>query len=171
MIVIVMGVSGCGKTTVGQALAGRLGLTFLDADDHHPAANVAKMSRGEALTDADRGPWLDALNRLLRQAAAEGRSVALACSALRRAYRDRLTAGLPAAAVRWVYLRADEAVIAGRMQGRRDHFMPVSLLRSQFQTLEEPGDEAVVVDAGQPAEAVVAAVEQQLGAAEWGQGA
>lgn len=154
MIILVMGVSGSGKTTVGSALARRLGAAFIDADDFHPPANVEKMRSGRPLTDEDRAGWLDRLNEVLRQREAAGESVVLACSALKRAYRRRLSAGLRDAA-RVIFLRADAATIRGRMEAR-EHFMPPSLLQSQLETLEEPED-AVTIDAAQPLEAVVAA--------------
>ncbi|MEM9882420.1 MAG: gluconokinase [Planctomycetota bacterium] len=150
---VVIGVSGCGKTTVGRALAGRLGVAFFDADDFHPAANVAKMRSGVPLTDADRGPWLDALNGLLR----DRPGAVLACSALRRVYRKRLASGLEPGP-RFVYLAVDRATVAARMTGR-DHFMPPGLMESQFATLEPPtAGEALVLDARQPVDQLVAAV-------------
>jgi gluconokinase len=135
--VVVMGVSGSGKTTVGERLAAVLDLPFADADDLHPQANVDKMARGIPLTDADREPWLDAVGEALAAA-----RVVMACSALRRAYRDRLRAADPG--LRLVYLHGRRELLAERM-GRRDHFMPVALLDSQLATLEEPGpDEAAL---------------------------
>lgn len=163
MIAILMGVSGCGKTTVGQALAHRHGFTFVDADDHHPDANVAKMKRGEPLTDMDRRPWLDALNALLRRARERGEPTVLACSALRQAYRERVAQDLPRDALRWVFLQASEQTIQQRLHARRGHFMPAALMRSQFDTLEPPAAEAVVIDADQPTDVVVAAVEAEFG--------
>jgi len=138
---VVMGVSGCGKTTLGAALAARLGAGFVDADDLHPPANRAKMARGEALTDEDRAPWLDLVTGVLRDRA----PVVVACSALRRAYRDRLR---EAGKVRFLHLAAPREVIAARLAARQGHFMPASLLDSQYATLEPPGpDEAVTLDA------------------------
>lgn len=138
---VVMGVSGCGKTTLGAALAARLGAGFVDADDLHPPANRAKMARGEALTDGDRAPWLDLVAGVLRNRA----PVVVACSALRRAYRDRLR---EAGEVRFLHLAAPREVIAARLAARQGHFMPASLLDSQYATLEPPGpDEAVTLDA------------------------
>lgn len=133
MIVVVMGVSGVGKTTIGEALARSLACSFLDADDYHPPANVAKMASGIALEDADRWPWLDALNAELRSA--KGR-VVLACSALKEAYRERLAAGLHD--VRFVYLHAPFEVIHARLAQRKHRYMPASLLASQLATLERP---------------------------------
>lgn len=145
-----MGVSGSGKTTVGERLAAALGRRFADADDLHPQANVDKMARGIPLTDADREPWLDAVAAEL----ATG-PVVMACSALRRAYRDRLRAGDPG--LRLVYLHGGRDLLAERM-GHRDHFMPVALLDSQLATLEEPGpDEAALsYDVVRPVEEIVA---------------
>jgi len=137
-----MGVSGSGKTTVGRALADDLRWTFIDADDFHPAVNVAKMTAGVALTDEDRGPWLDRLADELAAIEARGGSVVLACSALKRAYRDRLSRSTM---LRWVYLKGDAATIEPRLASRHDHYMPASLLASQFATLEEP-DRAMIVD-------------------------
>lgn len=136
-LIIVMGVSGCGKSTVGAALAGRFGKPFLDADDYHPPANVEKMSQGIPLSDADRWPWLDQLAEALRVAADEAGMSIAACSALRRAYRQRLVnaAGEP---ILFVFLHGSRDIIAKRMAARTDHFMPTELLDSQFATLEPP---------------------------------
>ncbi|WP_022708348.1 gluconokinase [Paracoccus zeaxanthinifaciens] len=139
---VVMGVSGTGKTSVGLALARRLGVPYLDGDDLHPAGNVAKMAAGTPLTDADRWPWLDEVARTLSESA----PVIVGCSALRRAYRDRLreAAGGP---VTFFYLHGPRDVIAARMSGRKGHYMPPALLDSQIATLEPPGaDEAVALD-------------------------
>ncbi|MFA9479802.1 gluconokinase [Phycisphaerales bacterium AB-hyl4] len=165
MIIILMGVSGSGKTTVGQALASRHNCTFIDADDHHPPANIARMRRGEPLTDADRYPWLDNLNAQLRQAHAVSQPTVLACSALRQAYRDRLARELPPAALRWVFLQVSPQRIQQRMSQRADHFMPPSLMQSQFDALESPqaSDDTIVIDADQPVADVLAAVESSLG--------
>ncbi len=146
--VIVMGVSGAGKSAVGRSVATRLVLPFFDADDYHPPANITKMAAGIPLTDDDRWPWLDALNALLRK---QPRCV-LACSALRQAYRDRLAGKLPG--IRVVYLHADFDALADRMQRRADHFMPPALLRSQFDTLEPPTD-AITIDVSRGLDAVV----------------
>lgn len=148
---IVMGVSGVGKTAVARALAERLGIPFFDADDFHPPANVAKMAAGEPLDDDDRWPWLARLNALLR----EPRGCVLACSALRRSYRDALVKDLSGGC--FVFLAADFDVITARMASRTDHYMPLSLLRSQFDTLEPPatGEGVLTIDATQPLEAVV----------------
>ena len=146
MMVIVMGVSGCGKTTVGRLLARELGYEFLDADDLHPEANVAKMARGVALTDDDRWPWLDAIVAAMHDRAARGCGAVIACSALKEAYRERLRRGGDAVdEVRIVYLKGDAATIAGRLASRSGHYMPASLLASQFTALEEP-ENAIVID-------------------------
>ena len=150
MMAIVMGVSGCGKTTVGRLLARELGCEFLDADDFHPEANIAKMAKGVALTDDDRWPWLDAIAAAMHERAARGSGAVIACSALKEAYRHRLCRGMGAFdEVRIVYLKGDTATIAPRLASRSGHYMPASLLDSQFAALEEPGD-AIVVDIRQP---------------------
>lgn len=152
--VVVMGVSGSGKTAVGRELAACLGWRFRDADDFHPAANVERMSRGIALTDDDRGPWLDRLRDLVTDAlAAGGEPTVLACSALARRYRGRM--GLGRAGVRLVFLDGPREVIRERIAARRDHFMPASLLDSQLAALEPPcADERPIVASieGTPAE-------------------
>jgi gluconokinase len=158
MIVLVMGVCGCGKTTVGRALAEDIGWEFLDADDLHPPSNVAKMASGVALTDEDRWPWYERIADELRRATAAGRHVVLACSALKQTYRDWLSHGVD---LRVVYLKGDAATITPRLASRRGHFMPASLLASQFETLEEPRD-ASVVDVAEPVEAQVAAITRAL---------
>lgn len=142
---VVMGVSGCGKSTVAMALAERAGGVYLDADDFHPAANKEKMAAGVPLTDDDRWGWLDALNAELRGRTSE--TIFLACSALREVYRERLRAGLPG--LRFIYLKGTKEVIRKRLEARKGHYMPPSLLDSQFATLEEPAD-AIVVDIDQP---------------------
>lgn len=144
MIVVVTGVSGAGKSAVGAALASRLGADFLDADEFHPPENVEKMASGTALTDDDRWPWLERLNGELAAREGHGTAVVLACSALKEAYRARLTAGLCDA--RLVFLRGDFDFIRARMQTRKHKYMPASLLKSQFETLEAPGN-ALVIDA------------------------
>jgi gluconokinase len=154
-----MGVSGCGKTAVGQRLAGRLGVPFVDADDLHPPANVEKMRAGVPLDDADRAPWLQRLNARLREAAAAREPIVLACSALKQRYRDALAEGVPG--LRFVHLAASRAAIASRLAQRRHRYMPASLLDSQFAALEAPAD-AIVVDAEGPLEAVVDAAVRAL---------
>ena len=135
-VVVVFGVSGCGKTTLGRALAQSLEATFLDADDFHPVENVEKMRAGIALNDADRAPWLARLNDELRARSNAGESVALACSALKVAYRERI--GRDLEKVAWVFLDGTFELIATRMRKRVNHYMPESLLRSQFEALERP---------------------------------
>jgi gluconokinase len=141
--VVVMGVSGSGKSTVGEALARRFGARFIDADDFHPPANIDKMRRGVPLDDADRAPWLARLNALLRQAVALDEPVVLACSALRQRYRDTLGEALPG--LRVVHLSGSSALIAERLAARRHRYMPASLLQSQFDALEAPAN-AIVID-------------------------
>ena len=137
---LVMGVSGCGKSTLGAMLAARLGLPFADADAFHPPASVAKMSAGIPLTDADRWPWLDALGGWLAAQAGGG---VIACSALKRAYRDRLRSHVPT--LRIVHPVGDQSLIAARQAARAGHFMPPTLMASQFSTLEPCGpDEATL---------------------------
>ena len=143
MIVLLMGVSGAGKSTVGTMLASQLGWEFADADDYHPAANVEKMRNGIPLTDADREPWLESLRSLIAAWIAAGKSGVLACSALKQAYRDRLMVG---ASVRVVYLKADRELLRERLLLRRGHYMKEGMLESQIATLEEPAD-AIVLDA------------------------
>jgi len=155
VIAVVMGVAGSGKSTIGRALAHELGAEFLEGDKFHPPANIAKMSRGEPLTDADRWPWLDRLADELARARSDGRSAVLASSALKRSYRDRLRRGAPD--LRLVYLKADKGVIGARLRARKNHFMPAGLLDSQFAALEEPGpDESpLVIDVTPPLETLV----------------
>jgi len=156
MIVVVMGVSGCGKSTVGRMLASRLRVPFLDADEFHPPANVAKMAAGTPLTDEDRGPWLDLLNGKLL---GHGDAV-LACSALKERYRQALARGV--ADCRFVHLRGSPDLIRPRLSGRRHRYMPASLLDSQFATLEPPAG-AIDVDVAQPPERCVEAILRALG--------
>ena len=150
--VVVMGVSGCGKTEVGQRLARRLDARFIDADDLHPPGNVEKMRAGIALDDADRAPWLALLNARLREAVAAGQPVVLACSALKQSYRDRLADGV--ANLRFVHLVGDRELIAARLAARQHRYMPASLLDSQLATLEPPAV-AIVLDVAVPPEALV----------------
>jgi gluconokinase len=157
--IVVMGVSGCGKSTVSEALARALGWQFLDGDDFHPAANVEKMRQGQPLVDADRWPWLDTLNGLLKTGASQGQPVVLACSALREVYRARLAQNLPRC--RFVHLIGSPELIAERMAKRQHLYMPASLLASQFATLETPQN-AISVTIDQPIEQLVLFVEQAL---------
>jgi gluconokinase len=164
--VVVMGVSGSGKSTVGAALARHLGVAFRDADEFHPAANVAKMSAGTPLTDEDRWPWLDAIGAALAEAGSEGRGIVVGCSALKRVYRDRLRTAARRPLV-FVHLAGSRATLAKRMQTRKGHFMPASLLDSQLATLEPPtpDERAITVSVEQPVAKVVETVLRQL--AEW----
>ncbi len=159
MIVVLMGVSGSGKTTVGELLSERLGWPLLDADDFHPPENIEKMRSGIPLTDEDRWPWLDRLNGLLREKDSNGESALLACSALKQKYRDRLAAGLKDP--RWVYLKGSFELIEARLKARKGHYMKAGLLKSQFATLEEPLD-AITAEIGTTPEAVADAVEAAL---------
>lgn len=143
-IVVIMGVSGCGKSVVATGVARQLGWRAVDADDLHTPEAVAKMRAGEGLSDDDRAPWLDRVGALLAAAGAAQSGVLVACSALRRSYRDRLRTACPS--VRFLFLDGDSAVIEARMAQRRDHYMPSSLLESQLRTLERPAhDEADVM--------------------------
>lgn len=149
---VLMGVSGSGKTTVGRALSDRTGVRYLDGDDLHPPANIAKMAAGEPLTDADREPWLERVAEALRDA-----PVIVGCSALKRRYRDALRQAEP---ILFVHLSGAPEVLAARMAGRTGHFMPGTLLRSQLDALEppEPDEDAITVDIDQPLQAVVEAI-------------
>ena len=149
MIVVLMGVSGCGKTTIGQILSGKLGWPLLDADQFHSAASIDKMRNGIALEDADRWPWLDRMNAALRQSEAHDESVLLACSALKQAYRDRIATGI--AEIRWIYLKGRFELIRERLEARKGHYMKAGLLESQFAALEEPVDALSVDIDGSPA--------------------
>lgn len=159
MIVVIMGVSGAGKTVVGEALAKMLHWTFVDADDFHPAANKDKMHRGIPLTDADRRPWLDALRHRIDTASASGENIVLACSALKHAYQEYLGGHAP---VHYVWLTGSEALIAQRLAGRTGHFMNPSLLHSQFATLEAPAD-ALQIDVTPSPAAIAAEIQRKLG--------
>ena len=142
MVLILMGPTGCGKTTVGHLLAQRLKWPFLDGDDFHPAANVAKMHNGTPLNDSDRRPWLLALQKEIERRNRAGQSAILACSALKQTYRELL--GVDQQAVKTVYLRGSFELLQKRLADRRDHFMPPELLRSQLETLEVPEGGLVV---------------------------
>lgn len=162
LAVVVMGVCGCGKSTVGERLARELGALFIEGDAFHPPANVARMAAGIALTDADRQGWLEALAAQLADARRAGRSVVLACSALKRRYRDVLRQGAPD--LRVVHLAGDRAMLAVRLSARQGHYMPASLLDSQLATLEAPGpgELAITLDAGAPTDALVQSALTQL---------
>jgi gluconokinase len=158
MILLVMGVTGSGKTTVGRMLADRLEWVYLEADDFHSAANKEKMHRGVPLTDADRLPWLEAMHTEMQAQDAQGKNVVLACSALREEYRVILTAGLD---VKLVYLRGPKELIARRLRQRAHHFAGESILDDQFAVLEEPRD-ALVLDIGEEPETIVDEILQKL---------
>ncbi len=144
VVLVVMGVSGAGKTTLGEMLAGRLGWPFKEGDELHPPANIAKMKSGQPLNDADRAPWLKAVGDWIDRWVTAGQSGVISCSALKRAYRDTLANGRPA--VRFVFIDLDEATIAERLQHRKGHYWPPELLHSQFEALEPPmPDEPVIV--------------------------
>ena len=162
MVIVVMGVSGCGKTTVGRALAERLGRPFHEGGALHPPENVAKMASGTPLSDADRAPWLEAVAAWIDGQRRIGTGGVVSCSALKQAYR-RVIIG-ERRDVRLVYLRGDRDAIATRLAARTDHFMPLSLLDSQFATLEEPGSDErpIVVDASLSIDEIVAAVTARL---------
>lgn len=160
MVVILMGVSGCGKTTIGARLAEDLGWGFLDADDFHPPRNIQLMAAGQPLTEADRIPWLARLHEELAQTIAAGKSVTLACSALSRESRRQLMVGDPA--VRLVYLKGTMELIRNRLRNRSGHFMREGLLASQFEALEEPGD-ALIVDIDDRPGAIVTKIREGLG--------
>jgi gluconokinase len=160
---VVMGVSGSGKSTVGKLLAERLGWDFAEADDFHPEANVAKMSAGVALTDSDRWPWLRAIAAWMSERSAAGVDVVVTCSALRRVYRDVLREA--GSVVRFVHVAGDRELIAERMASRSGHFMPATLLASQLATLEplEDDEDGVVVDLALPPAQIVDQALQRLG--------
>jgi len=151
MIIVVMGVAGSGKTTVGTKLAAALHCAFFEGDSLHSQANVEKMRHGIPLTDADREPWLTAIHRRLCDALTAGQSLVVACSALKRSYRAKLGEGLP---VTWVYLKGSADLIRSRLRHRVHHFMKANLLASQFDDLEEPSG-AIIVDIAQPPDAIV----------------
>jgi gluconokinase len=159
VVILLMGVSGSGKTTVGQLLASQLGWEFADGDDYHPAANVEKMRNGIPLTDADRAPWLGTLRALIAGWIAAGKSAVLACSALKRAYRESLRV---APEVRVVYLRGTSQVLQQRLRARVGHFMTERMLESQIAALEEPED-AVVVDVDRSPAEIVGEIRARLG--------
>ncbi|HVR24853.1 MAG TPA: gluconokinase [Candidatus Polarisedimenticolia bacterium] len=158
MVVLLMGVAGAGKTTVGKLLASQLGWDFADADDYHSAANIEKMRNGIPLTDADRAPWLDALRALISGWIAAENNAVLACSALRRAYRDHLRVG---SEVCLIYLRVAPEVLRQRLRARHGHYMTEPMLESQLATLEEPQD-ALVIDAEAAPAMIVAEILRKL---------
>ncbi|HEY7514707.1 MAG TPA: gluconokinase [Vicinamibacteria bacterium] len=158
LAVVLMGVSGSGKTTVGRVLARRLGWAFLDADDFHSPRSVEKMRRGEPLTDDDRGPWLHALAASIRRHVDGGESVVLACSALKASYREVLQVD---DRVRFAFLRADPSLLEKRLAGRSGHYFAPGLLQSQLETLEPPAD-ALTLDASRPPAELAREVERVL---------
>jgi gluconokinase len=161
MVIILMGVSGCGKTAVGEKLAARMQCPFADADQFHSKENIAKMSQGVPLTDADRGPWLTSLTRRIAQARANGEDLVLACSALKASYRTVL--GVGEADVRLVHLKGSRQLLAERLGARRGHFFNPALLDSQLETLEEPKD-ALVVDITPTPEEIAGEILKRIGA-------
>ena len=167
MIIVIFGVSGAGKTTVGKMLAEQLGWRFLEADDFHLAANIEKMRNGHPLTDEDRWPWLDCLRKQIKQLLSAGQNAVLACSALKRAYRDRLRVGDQ---VKFVFLRGDYALVEKQLRSRHGHFMNTALLQSQFDHLEQPqSDENVLtIELGRTPEEIVRRIEANLNLARSG---
>ena len=151
MVIVLMGVTGSGKTTIGRLLAAKLGWRYFDADDFHPPGNVEKMSAGKPLNDADRLPWLESLRELIRTALERNENAVLACSALKRSYRKRL---LLDQRVKLVYLKGEPELIQSRLRQRRGHYMDPALLDSQFEILEEPGPETQVEITASPDEIV-----------------
>lgn len=158
-VIVVMGSAGAGKTTVGERLAAALGWDFLEGDALHPPANVDKMRRGIPLDDADRAPWLDRLRGCIERYLREQRRAVVACSALKRAYRERLR--VDRARVRFVYLKGDYALLAERLRRRRGHFMKERMLAGQLAQLEEPAS-ALVFDAARPVDDLVAQIRAAL---------
>ncbi len=157
MVIVLIGVTGSGKTTVGKQLAHQLGWNFSDGDDFHSGANIARMRAGIPLNDEDRRPWLDRLSQLISEKMAAGENLVLACSALKASYRQRLRVNSD---VRFVYLKADFALIAKRLAARHGHFMNPALLKSQWNDLEEPAaNEAITVEAASAPAEVVRSIE------------
>ena len=159
MIIILMGVSGSGKTLIGKLLAEDLGWTFYDGDDFHPSSNIEKMKHGTSLTDEDRFPWLDAIYAHMMALARRGEQAVIACSALKQSYRERLLKGCDSG--RLVYLRGDFGVIQQRLRGRKGHFFNAAMLTSQFQTLEEP-EGVVEADISQDPVTIVSFIKGRL---------
>jgi gluconokinase len=161
MVILLMGVSGSGKTTVGRLLASQLGWEFADGDDYHPAANIEKMRSGIPLTDAERAPWIETLQALIAGWVSAQRNAILACSALKRTYREILRFGQD---VKVVYLKGTPQLLQQRLHARVGHFMTERMIQSQLATLEEPQDEdAIVVDIDQSPVGIVAEIRARLG--------
>jgi gluconokinase len=158
VIAIIMGATGAGKTTIGTMFAAQLNWEFADADTFHPPANIDKMSRGIPLNDADRAPWLEAMRKAILEWIAAGKNVVLACSALKRAYRDALC---PSPEVKIIYLKGDYALFAERIRHRHGHFAGEQILAGQFTDLEEPAD-AVTIDAAMSPQQIVAEIRKRL---------
>lgn len=158
MIIVVMGVSGSGKTTIGKILADAIQCSFLEGDSLHSKENIEKMSRGIPLTDSDRAPWLTAIRTHILKFFKRGENLVVGCSALERQYREFLAKGVP---ITWVYLKGSAELIRARMKHRLSHFMKANMLSSQFDALEEPSD-AIVVDISPPPSAIVAQILAQL---------
>jgi len=165
LVIVLMGVSGCGKSTTGAALSRSLGWPFRDADSFHPPANIAKMSQGLPLDDDDRGPWLAAIAWWIDERCELGEPGIVSCSALKRAYRQRIIGARRG--VRLVYLQGDIALIGRRLRARKHHFMPAALLESQFATLEEPraDERPVIVSVAMSPRRVVGTILERLGLA------
>lgn len=161
MIVIIFGVSGAGKTTIGKLLAREVGWRFVEADDFHRAANIEKMRSGRPLTDEDRWPWLERLRKQIKRSLTTGENAVLACSALKRAYRDRLHVS---EGVKFVFLRGDFALIEKQLRSRRRHFMDRDLLQSQFDDLEEPqpGEHVLTIQLGGTLGEIVGEIKAKL---------
>jgi len=159
MVIVLMGVAGSGKTTIGRGLADELGWKFYDGDDFHPRANVEKMARGVPLDDEDRAPWLESLRDLIRSCLVRGEGAVLACSALKRSYREYL---LIDEAVKLVYLKGDYELIEERLEGRRGHYMKPKMLDSQFAALEEP-ERGLTVDISLPPEKIIETIRSRFG--------
>ena len=165
MIIIIFGVSGAGKTTVGELLARKLGWRFIEADDFHPAANIEKMRSGHSLTDKDRWPWLERLREQIERSLAARENAVLACSALKRAYRDRLRVS---DGVMFAFLRGDYALVEEQLRSRHGHFMDSTLLQSQFDDLEEPkpDEHVLTIELGHTPEEIVERIKTKLNLAD-----